>query len=338
MFGASLISNVIGMKMPGSGALWMSQNLEFVSPIRIGDTLRVDVVVIKKHSRDNSIEVQVEITNQANTVVTRGRGRVVVTKEKLAVLKDDKAPQNPTILITGASGDIGLALTKLLVAANANVVAHYFSSPGRLLELKQTVSMQGNRLEMIQGNLDTDEGVHQFLDEAASRFSEVDVIINIASPHINRLSVEEISWRNIANNFRSQIEVPIELAKIYLPKMKANSFGRIIGVSSQFAHGTPRVGQLQYILGKNGQEALIRQIAVEYGAYGITANCVAPGMTDTGFVADLSERARILEAENTPTKRLAQPEDVADTIFFLASRNSGQINGQTLHISGGALM
>ena len=61
-------------------------------------------------------------------------------------------------------------------------------------------------------------------------------------------------------------------------------------------------------------------------------------MTDTGFIADLSERARILEAENTPTKRLAQPEDVADTIFFLASRNSGQINGQTLHISGGALI
>ena len=56
------------------------------------------------------------------------------------------------------------------------------------------------------------------------------------------------------------------------------------------------------------------------------------------LIRTVSERARILEVENTPTRRLAQPEDVADAMFFLASRNSGQINGQTLYISGGALM
>jgi 3-oxoacyl-[acyl-carrier protein] reductase len=338
MFGAGLISNVIGMKLPGSGALWMSQNLEFVSPIRIGDTLTVDVVVIKKHSRDNSIEVQAEITNQSNTVVTRGRGRVVVASQKLSGPEYNNTTSNPTVLITGASGDIGLALTQLFLAADAKVVGHYFSSQERLLQLKQRPDEQRNSLELIRGDLTTDEGVGRFLAEATSRFSEVDVIVNIASPNMNRLNVDEISWKDISNNFRSQIEVPIELAKIYLPKMKSKSFGRIIGVSTQIAHGTPRAGQLQYILGKNGQEALMRQIAVEYGAYGITANCVAPGMTDTGFIADLSERARILEAQNTPTKRLATVDDVAETILYLASQKSGQVNGQTIHISGGAVM
>ena len=338
MFGASLISNVIGMKMPGSGALWMSQNLEFVSPIRIGDTLRIDVVVLKKHIRDNSIEVQAEITNQLNTVVTRGRGRIVVAKDKTIVTEVDRPTQNPTVLITGASGDIGLKLTKLFLSSDANVVAHFFSSQNELLQLKESVRERSNSLEMIRGDLNSEDGITKFLAETASRFPFVDIVVHIASPSMGRSNVDKVSWKSISDNFRSQLELPLELAKIYLPKMKENKFGRIIGVSTQFAHGTPREGQLQYILGKTGQEALIRQIAAEFGAFGITANCVAPGMTDTGFIADLSERARILEAENTPTKRLAQPEDVADTIFFLASRNSGQINGQTLHISGGALM
>jgi short-subunit dehydrogenase len=128
-------------------------------------------------------------------------------------------------------------------------VGHYFSSQERLLQLKQRPDEQRNSLELIRGDLATDEGVGRFLAEATSRFSEVDVIVNIASPNMNRLNVDEISWKDISNNFRSQIEVPIELAKIYLPKMKSKSFGRIIGVSTQFAHGTPRAGQLQYILG-----------------------------------------------------------------------------------------
>ena len=96
--------------------------------------------------------------------------------------------------------------------------------------------------------------------------------------------------------------------------------------------------RIQYAMGKNALEIITRQIATEYGPFGITANCVAPGMTNTGFIADISERARALEAQNTPTRRLTRVDDVSELICFLASEKAGQINGQTLHVSGGALM
>ena len=338
MFGAGLISNVIGMKLPGNGALWTSQNLEFVSPMRIGDNLQVEVAVVGKHSRDNSIELEVEIRNQLNYIVIRGRGRVVVANEDLVSQENLTDNRTKTVLITGASGDIGSELVKSFHALNLNVIGHYFSSSGSLERSRLAKDNKGPFIEMVRGDLTSERDSERFISEVKSRFEHVDIIVNLASPSVEHRQIEDIQWENILYNLLSQCRVPLELAKAYLPHMKERSFGRIISVSTLFAHGTPRVGQLQYAMGKNALEIITRQIATEYGPFGITANCVAPGMINTGFIADISERARALEAQNTPTRRLTRVDDVSELICFLASEKAGQINGQTLHVSGGALM
>src|ERR1700759_4803645 len=78
MLGASFISTIIGTQLPGPGALWVSQNLEFLLPVRLGDTLRVSATVIAKHARDQLLELETTIVNQSGQTVLSGAGKVKV--------------------------------------------------------------------------------------------------------------------------------------------------------------------------------------------------------------------------------------------------------------------
>jgi 3-oxoacyl-[acyl-carrier protein] reductase len=78
MLGASFISTVIGTQLPGPGALWVAQNLEFLLPVRLGDELTVSCTVTKKHERDRLLEIDTRIVNQNRQVVLTGQGKVKV--------------------------------------------------------------------------------------------------------------------------------------------------------------------------------------------------------------------------------------------------------------------
>ena len=78
MLGASFISTVIGTKLPGTGALWVSQNMEFLLPVRLGDTLTISVTVLKKHAREHLLEIDTRILNQNQQLILSGVGKVKV--------------------------------------------------------------------------------------------------------------------------------------------------------------------------------------------------------------------------------------------------------------------
>ena len=110
MLGASFISTLIGTKLPGDGALWFSQTLEFLRPVRVGDTITVQAQVISKNDKSNTIELNTEIINQNKQVVTTG-----ISKIKVIPLEEDINTINnfefndrkKTVLILGASGGVG---------------------------------------------------------------------------------------------------------------------------------------------------------------------------------------------------------------------------------------
>ena len=83
MIGASFISTIIGTKLPGDGALWFSQTLEFLLPARVGDTISVYAEVIKKNDRERIVELNVEIHNQNRQVITRGVSKVKVVEQEI---------------------------------------------------------------------------------------------------------------------------------------------------------------------------------------------------------------------------------------------------------------
>ena len=107
-------------------------------------------------------------------------------------------------------------------------------------------------------------------------------------------------------------------------------------MTSQVAEGSPVDSWTAYAIAKSALKTLSNYMAAELGPFGITSNCVAPGMCDTQLIGNLSEKTRLIIAGQNPLRRLAQPEDVSATVAFLASDSANYITGQTIKVNGGS--
>ena len=122
--------------------------------------------------------------------------------------------------------------------------------------------------------------------------------------------------------------------------MVQQNYGRIVSVSSVSALGNR--GQANYSTAKAGLQGLTRTLAIELGPFGITANAVAPGFIDTEMTRSTARRQgldpdKVIESatKTIPVRRVGQPRDIANVICFLASEESGFVNGQIIYVAGG---
>ena len=126
MLGASFISTVIGTRLPGDGALWFSQTLEFLLPVRIGDELTIQAEVIKKYDKENIIELKTDIYNQNRQVVTKGVAKVkVIDEEPSAKASQAEDASAKVALIIGGTGGLGRAACLQLSRDGFDVAIHY---------------------------------------------------------------------------------------------------------------------------------------------------------------------------------------------------------------------
>ena len=140
MLGASFISTIIGTKLPGDGALWYAQNLEFLLPVRIGDKLRITAEVINKIDRTNTIELQTDIFNQHKQKVTTGIAQVKLMERILPKDKEKKTKSKKTALIIGGTGGIGSAVCIQLATDGFDVAIHYFKNKTKADKIKNQVN------------------------------------------------------------------------------------------------------------------------------------------------------------------------------------------------------
>ena len=124
MLAGSLVSTLIGTQLPGPGALWVKQEFRFLGPVRVNDNLNVKVVVIAKHARDRTIDIEVEATVSGRGAVLKGKGSVMMLN--LDISNDQQSSSEPVqkALITGATGEIGSAIARTLAAKGFHVIAH----------------------------------------------------------------------------------------------------------------------------------------------------------------------------------------------------------------------
>ena len=119
--------------------------------------------------------------------------------------------------------------------------------------------------------------------------------------------------------------------------MEKNGYGKIINMTTQ-AVEKPNAQWLHYITAKSALQGLSKGLAVELAPKGIRVNLVSPGMTDTALIAGVPEKVRLLTEAQTPLGRIAQPEDIAGAVSFLASEKADFLTGETIRVNGGQVM
>lgn len=230
--------------------------------------------------------------------------------------------------MTGASGGIGLEITRRLLKGGASVFAQYHQQAAPLEALTQHF---GAALTPKQTNLAKPEEVSQLASEVTARGLHI-LINNAGIIRDNLLASAEL------DEFHELLQInylaAVSLCKAAVRPMLRQRYGRIINITSVAAH-LPGRGQSNYAATKGALTSFSKALAVELGPKGITVNCVAPGVIET----KMSEPIRQLAGEEilakTALQRFGTAQEVAASVCFLASEEAGFITGQTLQVDGG---
>lgn len=338
MLGASFLSTVIGTKLPGPGALWVSQNMDFHRPVRLGDVLEIGCTVLKKHERDRLLDLETRITNQNGDLVLSGRAKVKVLVSRQAAEVPPEADRRRVAIVTGGSGGIGGAISRRLAAEGHAVVVHYRGRRDRAEALVRELSANGPGAIAVQGDLTVPGTAASIADAAIRAFGGVGVLVNNAAPAIDAKPIQALAWTDMQKHLDVQVRGAFEMIKACLPQMTEARAGRIVNITSQVVQGNPSVSWTSYAVGKSALATLSRYLAAELGPSGVTVNCVAPGMTETTLIGDIPEKVQMMVARQTPLRRLSTPEDVAAAVAYLASDSAAFVTGHTLAVNGGLTM
>lgn len=338
MLGASFISTVIGTKLPGTGALWVSQNIEFLLPVRLGDVLTISCTVLKKHERERLLELDTRILNQNQQVVLTGQGKV-----KLLTTAAPKEPeasrQRPRVaIVTGGAGGIGKAICLRLAQDGYHVVVNYHGRADRAVEIVETINAGDMRALAVQADVATESGADKLVQAALQAFDGISVLVNNASPHINPKPFASTQWADVQQQLDVQVKGAFNLTRACVPHMAVQRWGRIVNITSQVLDGPPSVTWTGYAMAKGALAVFSNYMAAELGPQGITVNCVSPGMCETGLIGDIPEKAQLMIARQTPLRRLAKPADVAAAVAYLVSDDAGFVTGDTVAVNGGMAM
>jgi 3-oxoacyl-[acyl-carrier protein] reductase len=336
MLGASFISAVIGNRLPGDGALWFAQSLEFLLPVRVGDALRVRAEVVAKDERQNVIELATDIYNQHKQKVTTGRAKVKVMEEEQPAAPVERRPPAAALVI-GATGGIGRAVCAQLAADGFDLALHCHRDRSAAESLQQRLSVAGRKIVVVQADVVGESEVCDMVDAVDRQLAGVGVLVNCASARIASQPFGVLDWSDLEAHLAVSIHGSFNLARCVVPVMERQGGGRMIFITSQ-AVDTPNGDWLPYVTAKSALSGFARALAMELAPKGIRVNLVSPGMTDTELVADIPEKARLLVAARTPLRRLARPEDVAGAVAFLASSRADFLTGETIRVNGGQVM
>ena len=241
-----------------------------------------------------------------------------------------------TVLITGASGGIGLALVKGFVEASANVVAADLNPDA------VAAAMDGND-HVLPIALDVTDtgGINEALAQARTHFGPIDVLVNNAGVKSGERLIDgdrEKIQRTLAINS----EAVLNLTRLVYEDSLQSNGGRIINIgsslSSRGAVLNYQAGGADYCYSKAIVHDLTQLLAFETAPQGVTVNAIAPGIIHTPLHDRPAEETEARHGGRIPLGRIGQPEDIVGAAVFLASEAAAYITGQVLHVNGGMVM
>ena len=243
--------------------------------------------------------------------------------------------ETKTVLITGGSRGIGAAAARTFAAAGYAVAVNYHRSQAAARALVDELTAQGAAALAVQADVSDPEQVRRMVDNVLENFCQLDILICNAGRAWTGLlcDMSDRDWRTLMG---ADLDGVFYCCRAVYRHMVARKTGRILTVSSMWGRSGASC-EAAYSAAKAGVIGLTQALAKELAPSGITVNCVAPGVIDTQMNAHLGPEALRALAEETPLGRLGAPEDVANTLLFLASEGASFLTGQVIGVDGGFL-
>ena len=238
-------------------------------------------------------------------------------------------------LVTGASRGIGRAIALALGQSGATVVGSATTDAGAsaITDVFKAAGIAGCGVCL---DVSSSQSIDQAIALIKTQYGMPAILVNNAAVTQDNLllRMKEDEWNQVIETNLSSI---YRLSKVCLRDMLKARWGRIISITSVVG-ATGNAGQTNYAAAKAGVEGFTKSLAQEVGSRDITVNAVSPGFIDTDMTRSLPEEQRTLLLSKIPMQRLGQPEDIANTVAFLASDAASYITGQTVHVNGGMYM
>ena len=239
-----------------------------------------------------------------------------------------------TALVTGAARNIGRAIALTLADTGANIVINTLQDREAAEEVSREVeALSAGSLVHVCDVRDRD-AVRDMAEQAKATFGAVDIFISNASARgqVDFLDMEYDDWRRVID---ISLDGAFHCSQAILPMMIKRGWGRIVTLGGIAWHtGFPR--RANNLTGKAGLTGFTRALAAEFGPMGITANVISPGAVDT--VRPASAGSAPSRENLPPVPRKAHIDEIASAAKFLCLPEQAYINGQIIHVNGGAYM
>jgi len=234
-------------------------------------------------------------------------------------------------LVTGASRGIGKSIAIELAKNGAKIVINYRSNQQEAENVVKEIEKNSGEAISIKSDVSDYESVCKMIDQIKNKFGRVDILVNnagiVKDKTLKNMSLEE--WSEVINTNLNSV---FYVTKSVLPLM--NEGGRIINISSIIAQ-YGNFGQCNYAAAKAGIIGFSKSLAKELGKKKITVNAVCPGFVKTDITKDIPFIKKKILNYMIPLKEEGNPEDIANTVVFLASDKSRYITGSVINIDGG---
>ncbi|MGN0949114.1 MAG: 3-oxoacyl-[acyl-carrier-protein] reductase [Megasphaera sp.] len=241
-----------------------------------------------------------------------------------------------TAVVTGGSRGIGRAVAVTLAEAGADVAIIYAGNTAAAEETTKMIEEKGVKALAIQCDVSDEKAVATMMKTVKKELGRVDILVNNAG--ITRdgllMIMKEEDWQAVLD---TNLNGSFHCTKAAARLMMKQRCGSIINITSVVGE-TGNAGQANYAAAKAGLIGFTKSVAKELASRNVRCNAIAPGCIATDMTAVLGDEAVANMVKNIPLGRVAQPEEVAKAVLFLASDDASYITGQVLNVDGGMVM